>query len=99
MKLLEKYVCLVDNHRRPSRCRNTQGRYIVCAKSEKEAKELLQKKIGFGSVQVYYKIDKNSYSYENNLKLNYKDIVKVESDYTFSEAKHSTEKIINDVER
>ena len=51
MKQLNKYVCLVDNYRRPSRQRNTKGRYLVCAKTEREAKEILQNKIGFGSVQ------------------------------------------------
>ena len=49
------YVCLVDNYRRPSRQRNTCGRYYVGAKTEKEAKKLLQIAIGFGSIQVYYK--------------------------------------------
>ena len=33
--------------------RNTAGRYRVGAKSAKEAKKLLQRAIGFGSIQVY----------------------------------------------
>lgn len=54
MKETKNYICVVDGHRRSSRQRNTSGRYRVGARSEKEAKELLQKAIGFGSVQVYY---------------------------------------------
>ena len=37
MKEVKQYVCLVDAHRRLSRCRNTRGRYRVGAKTEKEA--------------------------------------------------------------
>ena len=55
MKPINTYVCLVDNCRRPSRQRNTFGRYYVGAKTEKEAKKLLQTAIGFGSIQIYYK--------------------------------------------
>lgn len=55
---VKQYVCLVDTYRRPSRWRNTRGRYRVGAKNEKEARRLLQKAIGFGSVLVYYE-DKN----------------------------------------
>lgn len=54
------FVCLVDNYRRPSRRRNTAGRYLVGAKDEKEAKELLQKAVKFGSVQVYYEVEKET---------------------------------------
>lgn len=50
----KNYIVLVDTYRRPSRCRNTYGRYRVGAKNPKEAKELVQKAIGFGSVLVYY---------------------------------------------
>lgn len=55
MKQTNQYICLVDHYRRPSRRRNTAGRYRVGAKSPMEAKKLVQKAIGFGSVQVYYK--------------------------------------------
>lgn len=48
------FICLVDMHRRPSRQRNTVGRYRVGAKNAKQARKLLQTAIGFGSVQVYY---------------------------------------------
>ena len=53
-----QYVCLVDTYRRPSRRRNTAGRYQVGARSAKEAKRILQKIIGFGSVIIYYE-DRN----------------------------------------
>ena len=53
-----QYVCLVDTYRRPSRRRNTAGRYQVGARSAKEAKRILQKMIGFGSVIIYYE-DRN----------------------------------------
>lgn len=49
-----QFVCIVDGYRRPSRQRNTWGRYRVGARSKKEAKKTLQKLIGFGSVKVYY---------------------------------------------
>lgn len=48
----QTYLCLVDNYRRPSRQRNTKGAYFVGAKSPKQAKELLQNAIGFGSILV-----------------------------------------------
>lgn len=48
----KNFICFVDNYRRPSRQRNTHGRYRVGAKTESEAKEILQKLIGFGSIQV-----------------------------------------------
>lgn len=50
----KNYIVLVDSYRRASRCRNTYGRYRVGAKNPKEAKRLVQKAIGFGSVLVYY---------------------------------------------
>lgn len=54
MKTVNNYILLVDNYRRPSRQRNTAGRYRVAAKSPDEAVELLREKIKFGSIQVYY---------------------------------------------
>lgn len=53
---VRQYVCLVDNYRRPSRQRNTAGRYRVAARDERHAKEILMKAIGFGSVKVYYEL-------------------------------------------
>lgn len=58
MKRIKNYICLVDTHRRASRMRNTAGRYRVGARTEDEAKKLLQKAVGFGSIQVYY-VDQN----------------------------------------
>lgn len=49
---IRQYICLVDCHRRPSRRRNTYGRYQVGAKTPKEARRILQQKIGFGAVNV-----------------------------------------------
>ena len=48
------FICLVDSYRRASRQRATMGRYRVGAKNAKQARALLQKAIGFGSVMVYY---------------------------------------------
>lgn len=53
-KPVKQFVCVVDGWRRPSRQRNTMGRYRVGAKDEKSAKRMLQKAIGFGSVQVIF---------------------------------------------
>ncbi len=58
MKETNNYILLVDCYRRPQRQRNTAGRYRVGAKTPKEAVKLLREKIGFGSIQVYYKCDK-----------------------------------------
>ncbi len=54
MKEIKQAIVLVDAYRRPSRRRNTAGRYRVGAKTEKEAEQLVQKAIGFGSVKFYY---------------------------------------------
>lgn len=54
MKPVRNYILLVDNYRRPSRQRNTSGRYRVGAKTPDEAVKLLRERIGFGSIQVYY---------------------------------------------
>lgn len=56
------YICLVDTYRRPSRQRNTAGRYRVGAKNPKAARKLLQSAIGFGSVLVYYEDNTNQLS-------------------------------------
>ncbi len=96
MKLLNKYVCLVDNYRRPSRQRNTKGRYLVCAKTEREAKEILQDKIGFGSVQVYYQVtEEYGLPFEKKTNLSYKEAKKMKLDenreWTLVDIKHSTD--------
>lgn len=49
---IQTYICVVDGYRRPTRKRNTAGRYRVGAKNEKEAVRILQKQIKFGSVRV-----------------------------------------------
>ena len=54
MKLVKNYILLVDSYRRPSRQRNTAGRYRVGAKNPDEAVRFLREKIGFGAIQVYY---------------------------------------------
>jgi hypothetical protein len=54
IKPIKNYILVVDGHRRPSRCRNTRGRYRVGAKEPEEAVKLLREKIGFGSIQVLY---------------------------------------------
>ena len=96
MKPLNKYVCLVDNYRRPSRQRNTMGRYLVCAKTEREAKEILQNKIGFGSVQIYYQVtEEYGLPFEKKTNLSYKEAKKMELDenreWTLVDIKHSTD--------
>ena len=48
----KQYICLVDSYRRPSRKRNTAGRYQVGARNEKEARKFLKDRIGFGSIVV-----------------------------------------------
>lgn len=73
MKEVRQYICLVDNYRRPSRKRNTAGRYRVAAKSPDEAVKLLREKIGFGSIQVYY--DSTDYDKPEN-KIPYKSVVR-----------------------
>lgn len=66
-KNVNNYILLVDNYRRPERRRNTAGRYRVGAKSEKEAVKLLRDKIGFGSIQVYYKCNDNDIKIANGI--------------------------------
>jgi hypothetical protein len=75
-KPIRNYILLVDAHRRPSRTRNTSGRYRVGAKTEKEAIELLRDKIKFGSIQCYYECSNDGYTIE------YKKVVKEEFDTT-----------------
>lgn len=71
MKATHNYILLVDNHRRPSRQRNTAGRYRVCAKTPRQAEQLLREKIGFGAILVYYQCnddDKNNLPYPSVMK-------------------------------
>lgn len=71
MKPIKNYILIVDGYRRPSRQRNTAGRYRVGAKAPKEAEKLLREKIGFGSIQVYYECEP-----DDKLNVPYKMVVK-----------------------
>ena len=83
MKPVNTYVCYVDAYRNgfifrgiSERLyeRNTKGRYLVGAKSAKEAKEILQKAIGFGSINVP---KHQSWIYDHLKKpLKYKEVLK-----------------------
>ena len=55
MRPVSNYILFVDAHKPIQYCHNTAGRYRVGAKTEKEAIEILRKKIKFGSIQVGYK--------------------------------------------
>jgi hypothetical protein len=72
MKPIRQAIVVVDAYRRPSRRRNTAGRYRVGAKTEKEAVSLVRAAIGFGSVEFlgWERPDSNS------KKVGYKEIVK-----------------------
>ncbi len=82
MKDVKQAIVLVDAYRRPSRRRNTAGRYRVGAKTEKEAEELVRKTIGFGSVKFYY--------WETDTpgvqKAAYKQVIR---DFTYEPARHA----------
>ena len=72
MKRIKNYILLVDNYRRPSRRRNTAGRYRVGAKSPKEAIKILREKIKFGSIQLYYECNPK----EEEKMIKYKQVFK-----------------------
>lgn len=76
MKPVKNYILLVDAYRRPSRQRNTAGRYRVGAKTPQEAVKLLRDKIKFGSIQVYYCVDDTNSDPKNRQKVGYKEVVK-----------------------
>lgn len=75
--MMEKYICLVDAHRTSCTRRNTSGRYIVCAKNEKEAKKILQKAIGFGSISVYYNVADCGFAQEKQLVMKKNEMYKI----------------------
>lgn len=56
---VNQYVCLVDTYKPVQFKHSTAGRYRVGALNEREAVKFLQKAIGFGSPQVYYKDNDN----------------------------------------
>ena len=93
MKQINNYILLVDYYRRPSRQRNTAGRYRVAAKTEKEAIKLLREKIGFGSIKVYYMCepdDKHNIEYKRVVKEEY-----INGQYTQVEPLHATTRKIS----
>lgn len=88
MKPIKQAIVLVDAYRRPSRQRNTAGRYRVGAKTEKEAEELVRAAIGFGSAKFYYWDREDS----TRPKVKYKEVVK-ESNTTssYEKSRHACE--------
>ncbi len=84
MKPIRQAIVLVDAYRRPSRQRNTAGRYRVGAKTEKEAEELVRAAIGFGSVKFYYWEREDS----THRKVKYKEVVR---DGSYEKPRHACE--------
>lgn len=74
-KPIRNYILLVDSYRRPSRRRNTAGRYRVGAKSPEEAVKLLRAVIGFGSIRVYYEVVPGKHDYDGP-EIGYKEVVR-----------------------
>lgn len=92
MKKVKQAIVLVDAYRRPSRQRNTEGRYRVGAKTEREAEELVRAAIGFGSVKFYYWEREDS----THPKVKYKEVVKeipitrlADTDYSYEAPRHA----------
>lgn len=81
MKPVKNYILLVDSNRRPSRKRNTSGRYRVGAKDPDEAVKLLREKIGFGSIRVYYEVIPGKHDYDGPA-VPYKTVVQQVSDHS-----------------
>lgn len=83
MKPVNQYVFGVDLYRNngmvfcdvPLYQRQSKGRYQVAAKSETEAKKLLQKAIGFGSINTMY-------ASPDLMELKYKEIRKLVYNHT-----------------
>jgi hypothetical protein len=91
MKNINTYIVLVDSHRNPDKKRNTSGRYRVGAKTPKEAEELLQKAIGFGSVQTYYECNSTDLP-----QMKYREIKKekrIDGKVQFVDPRHATDQI------
>ncbi len=94
MKTIKQAIVLVDAYRRPSRRRNTAGRYRVGAKTEKEAVELVRAVIGFGSVKFYHWEREDS----TQPKVKYKEVVKeipnsrlADTTYSYEKPRHACE--------
>ena len=78
------YIVLVDAHQAALRYQSASrgsGRWCVCAKNEREAKEALAARIGntHGSIQVYYEVKKDSAEYERYKHLNQNECEKCEA--------------------
>ena len=83
---------MIGVYRRPSRRKNTIGRYKVGAKTEKEAEELVRAAIGFGFVKFYYWERKDSPC----SKVKYREVVKevpnsrlVDATYSYEKPRHA----------
>ena len=90
MKTVRQAIVLVDAYRRPSRRRNTAGRYRVGAKTEKEAEELVRAAVGFGFVEFYYWESEDS----THPKVKYKEVPKtrlVDTTYSYEKPRHACE--------
>lgn len=105
MKELKTFRCEVDLYRNGMVFRSineklyerqTKGVYFVKAKTEDEAKKLLQNAIGFGSICI----PKHQYIPDNVPQLKYKQICKWDHSarkYTF-DIKNATQNLPNDIE-
>ena len=94
MKTIKQAIVLVDAYRSPSRRRNTEGRYRVGAKTEKEAEDLVRAAVGFGSVKFCYWESENS----KRPKVKYKEVVKeipnsrlADTAYSYEKPRHACE--------
>lgn len=100
MKEIKNYILVVDSYRRPERRRNTAGRYRVGAKTREEAVDLLQAKIGFGSIRVYYQVIPGMHDYDGPM-VGYKEVVRLVPDrdrpgyFRYEEPRHATAPIKN----
>lgn len=66
VKRWKNFIVLVDAASPPQFRHKSAGRYRVGARTEKEAKQLVQNAVKFGSVNVYYE--------DKNLSANYGDV-------------------------
>lgn len=85
MKPVRTYVAIVDGRRRASRKRSTSGRYLVGAKTEKEAKKILQETIGFGSIEIL----RQAAGRDAEPEMGHREIVRVHPSGTFTPARHA----------
>lgn len=57
MQRVNNYILLVERQKDSVSKKNLRERYRVAANTEKEAIELLRKKIKEGTIRIYYKCD------------------------------------------